>query len=78
MGVGERYVYTGNVRDPRGQTTFCHHCAAGVIERDGYTLGAWRLDPEGRCLRCGTPCAGVFEERPGVWGAKRLPVRLGA
>ena len=33
-GNGERYVYTGNVHDPAGQTTYCHHCDATPIERD--------------------------------------------
>ena len=25
---------------------------------------------------CGTVCAGVFENNPGSWGARRLPVRI--
>jgi len=25
---------------------------------------------------CGAPCAGMFERRPGGWGARRLPIRL--
>jgi pyruvate formate lyase activating enzyme len=73
---GERYVYTGNVRDAAGQTTYCHTCGAVLIERDWYRLGAWGLGPDGACARCGTPCAGVFEAEPGTWGAKRQPVRL--
>ena len=28
------------------------------------------------CTRCGTPCPGRFEARPGDWGARRQPVRL--
>ncbi len=73
---GERYVYTGNVHDPEGQTTYCHRCGAVLIERDWYRLGRWGLDAEGRCAACGTPCAGVFEAKPGTWGSRRLPVRL--
>jgi len=49
-----------------------------LIGRDWYELGAWRLDADGRCAACGERCAGVFEGRPGRWGARRLPVRLGA
>ena len=74
---GERYVYTGNVHDPSGQATYCHGCDAALIGRDWYELGVWALDRNGKCLQCGTPCAGVFEDGPGSWGSQRLPVRLG-
>jgi len=73
---GVRYAYTGNVHDSRGGSTYCHHCGALLIERDWYVLGQWNLTAEGRCKACGTPCAGVFEARPGHWGARRQPVRL--
>ncbi len=76
-GNGLRYVYTGNVHDRDGQSTYCHSCGALLVERDWYRLGAWRL-ADGRCASCGEPCAGVFEESPGRWGARRLPVRLAA
>ena len=76
MRNGVRYAYTGNVHDPEGQSTFCHHCGRVVIGRDGYVLSAWHLTDDGRCRFCGTVCAGVFEGPPGVWGAKRLPLRL--
>jgi pyruvate formate lyase activating enzyme len=74
---GVRYAYTGNVHDPEGQSTRCHACDALLIERDGYALGAWNVDAEGCCAVCGTPLPGVFEERPGTWGARRVPIRLG-
>jgi pyruvate formate lyase activating enzyme len=75
---GLRYVYTGNVHDPAGTTTHCHACGGTLIGRDGYTIARWNLSPEGRCLDCGTPCAGVFNGPPGHWGDRRQPVRLGA
>ncbi|MGZ4137439.1 MAG: AmmeMemoRadiSam system radical SAM enzyme [Actinomycetota bacterium] len=77
-GNGVRYAYTGNVRDRDGQSTFCHRCGAALISRDGYDVEGWLLGDGGTCARCGEPCAGVFEARPGRWGARRLPVRLGA
>jgi pyruvate formate lyase activating enzyme len=77
LANGLRYVYTGNVHDPAGQSTYCHACGALLVERDWYELGAWNLR-DGRCTSCGEPCAGVFEERPGTWGARRLPVRMAA
>jgi pyruvate formate lyase activating enzyme len=75
---GIRYAYTGNVHDPVGGATLCHHCGAAVIGRDWYELTAWNLDDRGRCAACGTPCAGVFEGPPGIWGRRRYPVRLAA
>jgi hypothetical protein len=41
--------------------------------RDGHPTQYWpRLDD------CGERLAGVFEASPGRWGARRLPVVLGA
>ncbi len=75
---GERFVYTGNVHDPSGQSTFCHDCGALLIERDWYRLGTWALSDAGRCAVCGTQCPGVFEAEPGHWGSRRRPVRMSA
>ncbi|MEK6238118.1 MAG: AmmeMemoRadiSam system radical SAM enzyme [Planctomycetales bacterium] len=75
-GNGLRYVYTGNVHDHRGGSTYCSGCGDAVIGRDWYVLGDWKLDAQGRCVRCQTPCAGVFDGPPGNWGSKRLPVNL--
>jgi pyruvate formate lyase activating enzyme len=72
---GVQYAYTGNVHDPEGGSTWCHRCGALLIGRDGYELTAWNLE-RGACPGCGEPCSGIFEERPGHWGERRLPVRL--
>jgi pyruvate formate lyase activating enzyme len=77
LANGLRYVYTGNVHDREGQSTYCHGCGALLVERDWYELGTWNLS-DGRCSSCGQPCAGVFDTRPGSWGSRRLPVRLAA
>jgi pyruvate formate lyase activating enzyme len=76
MEQGVRYAYVGNVHDVGRQSTYCHQCGTCLVERDWYALGRWRLDKEGKCLSCGTPCAGVFDGPPGEWGQKRLPVKL--
>jgi pyruvate formate lyase activating enzyme len=73
--VGLRYVFTGNIHDPEGQSTWCHACGAQLIGRDWYDLSVWNL-VNGRCGDCGTPCAGVFDGPPGSWGRRRRPVRL--
>jgi pyruvate formate lyase activating enzyme len=73
---GVRYAYTGNVHDEDGGSTVCHVCGTRLIDRDWYTLTGWHLSDDGRCLTCGTPCAGVFDGPPGSWGARRRPVCL--
>jgi pyruvate formate lyase activating enzyme len=75
---GLHYVYTGNVHDRQGSSTWCHQCGALLIERDWYRLGTWGLDEQGCCRHCGTPLPGVLEPRPGSWGPRRLPVRITA
>lgn len=74
---GLRYVYTGNVHDREGGTTWCPGCGGLLIERDWYELGKWNLETD-RCRFCSYEIAGVFEEQRGNWGARRLPVRLAA
>ena len=73
---GLRYVYTGNVHDQAGNSTYCHQCGHTIIGRDWYVMTDWNLTDDGRCRECGIPCAGIFDGPPGTWGAKRLPVRL--
>jgi pyruvate formate lyase activating enzyme len=76
---GLRYVYTGNVRDFKGSSTYCHACGEILIGRDGYQLSTWNMAVENErasCGSCGTPVAGVFDSAPGQWGARRLPIRV--
>jgi pyruvate formate lyase activating enzyme len=74
--VGLRYVYTGNVHDESGQSTYCPECGAVVIGRDWYEITRWRLDGNGCCAACGARISGLFEARPGRWGQRRLPIRI--
>jgi pyruvate formate lyase activating enzyme len=76
--AGLRYVYTGNIWDEAGQSTYCHDCGACLIGRDGYTITSWALDAHGHCAACGEPCVGVFEAAPGRWGARRTPLFIAA
>jgi pyruvate formate lyase activating enzyme len=73
---GIRYAYTGNVHDLDGESTYCHECGKRLIGRDWYVLSDWNITAEGNCKFCGSQCVGVFENMPGNWGSKRLPVRL--
>jgi pyruvate formate lyase activating enzyme len=74
--IGLRYVFTGNIHDPEGQSTYCHRCGELLIGRDWYDMTAWNLDESGRCRRCGSACAGIFEAVPGAWGARRQMIRI--
>jgi pyruvate formate lyase activating enzyme len=71
--IGLHYVYTGNIHDPQGQSTYCPSCQELLIERDWYTLGKYALQ-KGCCVYCKTPIHGFFENHAGTWGAKRQPV----
>lgn len=73
---GLHFVYTGNIRDEEGGSTYCSGCHQRVIGRRGYDLVEWHLTAAGRCAGCGTPCPGVFESQPGSWGSRRQMVRL--
>jgi pyruvate formate lyase activating enzyme len=76
--IGLRYVYTGNIYDEAGQSTYCHACGVCVIGRDGYTITSWGLGEHGHCAACGEPCPGSFEPAPGRWGARRALLTIAA
>jgi pyruvate formate lyase activating enzyme len=78
LGEGLRYVYTGNVHNHDGDTTFCPGCRAPLIERDWYRIDAYRLTPEGACPDCGHAVAGRFGAKAGAFGPRRIPVRIAA
>jgi pyruvate formate lyase activating enzyme len=73
---GIHYVYTGNVHDEPGGSTYCHGCGRCLVGREWYEITAWNLMPQGQCDHCAARCAGVFDGPPGGWGARRVPVRL--
>lgn len=57
--AGLRYVYTGNIRDPRHNHTLCHQCGTMLIERDAF-YRTNVLAPHGVCPTCKTTIAGVW------------------
>jgi pyruvate formate lyase activating enzyme len=73
---GLQHVYTGNVHDTDGGSTYCPQCAARVIERDWYRILNYRVTDEGHCQACGTAIPGVFDGPAGTWGARRQTVRM--
>ena len=78
MDEGLRYVYTGNVHDRDGGTTFCHGCDAALVERDWHRIVSYRITTDGRCPDCGTAIPGAFErfDIRRQFGRRRIPVTL--
>ncbi len=56
--AGLHYVYTGNLPDEEGSTTFCPKCNQPAIKRDGFFVIYNNLK-NGRC-KCGEKIAGVW------------------
>ena len=71
--AGLKHVYTGNVHDRAGQSTYCAACRATLIQREGYSVRAFAIKG-GACARCGASVAGRFEAQPGSWGARRVRI----
>jgi pyruvate formate lyase activating enzyme len=77
LKAGLHYVYTGNVHNIEGDTTFCPSCHAPLIVRDWYLLKKYRLTPDGHCPDCGTAVAGRFAARAEHFGRQRIPIAIG-
>jgi len=75
---GLKYVYTGNVHDAEGDTTFCPHCGKAAIVRDWYNILDYRVGDDGHCLACGGAIAGRYQHFDKPFGSRRIPVRLAA
>ncbi|MBD3263054.1 AmmeMemoRadiSam system radical SAM enzyme [Candidatus Woesearchaeota archaeon] len=58
INKGMKFVYTGNILDDEGSTTFCPACKKLVIKRHGFNIAENKLK-EGKCS-CG-------EKIPGIW-----------
>lgn len=65
MAEGMQHVYTGNVRDEVGQSTYCTGCGAVLVRRCGYRVQLTGLDKRGRCRACGRRLEGVFDVEEG-------------
>ena len=76
LEVGLHYVYTGNVHDPQGGTTFCPACKDALIVRDWYDISTYKLDETGHCPHCGQAIAGRFGNYEQPFGARRIQVSM--
>ena len=73
---GMHYVYTGNVHDGEGGTTYCPACRKPLIRRDWHQIERYELTPQGSCPHCGCTIAGRFADKADNFGRRRIPVRL--
>ncbi|MBK8972012.1 MAG: AmmeMemoRadiSam system radical SAM enzyme [Hahellaceae bacterium] len=73
---GLHHVYTGNIHDKAGGSTWCSGCGHRLIGRDWYQLSDWGLTPDACCERCGRQLPGHFEKQPGQWGPRRQPIDM--
>jgi pyruvate formate lyase activating enzyme len=69
---GLRYVYAGNRPGQVGdwENTRCPECRETVIERTGFLVRSYRLEPGGRCPNCQYAL-------PGIWPESAADVRKG-
>ena len=71
---GLRYVYTGNIRDVEGGSSYCPGCGTCLIERDWHHVSAYRVNAAQRCPECSTHVAGRFGKFDQAFGRRRIPV----
>lgn len=76
LDAGLHFVYTGNVSNVEGATTSCAACGASCIVRQGYAVTHYGLDTQGRCVACGEPLPGRFDNDCGDFDARRIPVSV--
>jgi pyruvate formate lyase activating enzyme len=77
LAEGLHYVYTGNVHDTQGGSTYCPECNATLVVRDWHRIERYELTADGRCSKCDAAVAGRFEAFRSQFGRKRIPLRLG-
>jgi pyruvate formate lyase activating enzyme len=74
--AGLNYVYTGNVHDEAGGSTYCPSCEKRVIARDWYQINSYELTDTGECKHCAAQIPGRFQKFGKPFGPRRIPVRL--
>jgi pyruvate formate lyase activating enzyme len=75
---GLHFVYTGNVHDREGGTTFCPGCRTPLIVRDWHRILDYRVTDAGTCPQCARTIPGRFGrfELREQFGRRRIPVRM--
>jgi pyruvate formate lyase activating enzyme len=57
---GLNFVYTGNINDSDGRTTFCPHCGEAVIKRKNFFVIENKLK-RGKCPVCKNKLPGIWQ-----------------
>lgn len=79
MKNGLHHVYTGNVHDTEGGTTFYSGCAKPPIVRDWHAVMDEQLDAQGCVSALRHARSGALREQDRARGVgRRLPVRIAA
>jgi pyruvate formate lyase activating enzyme len=76
LAAGLLHVYTGNVHDLSGGTTYCPSCHQPLIVRDWYHILSYTLTEYGACSHCGMKLPGHFDKFEGQFGERRIPVQI--
>ncbi len=76
LDAGLHYVYTGNVFDPEGGTTYCPACHEPLIVRDWHAILEYQLTDNGHCPACDTAIPGRFTHFDHAFGRRRIPIRM--
>ena len=76
LDAGLHHVYTGNVHDTDGGTTFCAVCHTPLIVRDWYQINEYHVTENGTCPHCNTLLAGHFGAFQKQFGSQRIPVAV--
>src|SRR5258708_40376659 len=74
--AGLNYVYTGNVHDETGGSTYCPSCEKALIVGDWYDIRGYQLGDDGAGKFSGTKLACRFQKLGKPFGPRRIPVRL--
>ena len=74
LDEGLHFVYTGNIHDAEGGSTWCPSCSGELVQRDWHAVGAYRINAANRCGACGTHIAGRFGAFAPPFGRRRIPV----
>lgn len=73
---GLHHVYTGNIHDLEGNSTYCTKCNFPLIIRNWHNILQYNLSNSGKCLNCEHQCTGIFNGPCGNWGGKRQLINL--
>ncbi|MFN2369199.1 MAG: AmmeMemoRadiSam system radical SAM enzyme [Desulfurivibrionaceae bacterium] len=60
LAAGLKHVYTGNLLDPEGESTYCPTCGKRLITRTGFSSEVVNLEA-GVCRNCHTALAGIYK-----------------